>query len=74
MRTYKPIYHNLISVILLGAIYSVVFWLINRYLSDSALYGYLFGTAIAFLFSLGKLGRNPANIADYLENNKEYMK
>ncbi|MDO8514384.1 MAG: hypothetical protein Q7S50_02455 [bacterium] len=61
-----------ISLLLLTVIYAAVliatyFWLSNVFT------GFLFGTGMALVFSLGKLGANPNNVSDYMETNKRYF-
>lgn len=74
MNTYAPIFQNLVSLIFLGLIYFIVLWLISRYLSTSWFWGFLFGSGIALLFSLGKLGKNSSNLSDYMDNYSKYIK
>lgn len=74
LKSLVPIRNNLISAILLALIFAIILWLIIRYLPTSVLYGFLIGSSVSFLFSLGKLGSNPNNMSDYMDSNKEYLK
>lgn len=74
LKSLTPIRNNIISVMILGLIFSIIIWLTKKYLPNSVLYGFLFGCATALLFSLGKLGSNTDNKSDYLETNKDYIK
>lgn len=74
MSTYVPIYRDLASLVFLCLVYFAIIWLLHRYLSSSWLWGFVFGSGVTFVFSLGKLGTNPNNISDYMDNNSKYIK
>lgn len=74
LKSLTPIRNNIISIVILGLIFSIIFWLITKYLPNSILFGFLFGCATALLFSLGKLGPNNDNKSEYFETNKDYIK
>jgi hypothetical protein len=60
----------LISVMLLGGIYSLLFWGTEA-LSQMLHSGYLLGTIGTLILGFGKTGNNPQNASDYLETNKD---
>lgn len=61
-----------ISLLVLLSIYALVAGIIY-FVSWNCFMGFLVGTGIILLLSLGKLGANKNNMADYLETNKEYF-
>lgn len=50
-----------------GIICAIYFWL------PGAFVGFLVGTGLVLLFSLGKLGANNNNVSDYMETNRRYL-
>lgn len=60
----------LVSAILLGGIYFLLFWG-SGLLSQMLRSGYIFGTIGTLLLGFDKTGNNPQNASDYLETNKD---
>lgn len=59
-----------ISLVVLSSIYLVIFLLIKNFFPNSST-AFLIGTVATFVFGLGKVGRNKANISDFVETNKD---
>lgn len=60
------IYKRCVRTVILWLIISaVVIFAVFYFGNDFAKYGFLLGTGMSFLFSLGKWGMNEANMSDY---------
>jgi len=55
-------------LIIIGIVVALVFMFGNGW----AIYGFLFGIAVGFFSSLGKWGRTPSNLLDYLTAFRRY--
>lgn len=71
MKNKTPIKKELISAVILGIIFALYSWGILTFTSEAWAYG--IGVGLSLVMSVGKLGRNPNNISDYLTTNKEYI-
>ena len=63
---------ELISLIILTVVFLAII-IITLIVYPNGLIGLLFGGCMVFIFGIGKIGRNEANISDYIETNKEYF-
>jgi len=68
---YQPIKNELISMIFLGFVFALYTWAILTFTSLGV--AYIVGLGMVVLLSLGKVGNNPSNMADYLETNKRFI-
>jgi len=64
---------NSISLIIWFVVYFGVLYLVQLW-SQNVFVGYLVGTGIILLLSIGKLGTSKNNLTDYLETNKRFLK
>jgi hypothetical protein len=71
VKSYKPIYRNLLSILILSTIWILLAWLIGRY--TNYFFAYIFGTIVVLLFSLGSVGENESNVQDYFKNNEDCL-
>lgn len=71
IKNYKPIYRNLLSILILCLIFIATIWLINKY--AHSLIAFIFGTVVVLLFSIGKLGENESNVKEYFQNNEDCL-
>ena len=61
------------SILLLGGITAAVSLAVFHWGNEWARYGFLGGAALAFLFSLGRWGRIPANVGEYLQSCSKHI-
>ena len=62
-----------ISISILVIVFVVSLGLIYVFGSVHALRGYISGIIFAFIFGIGKIGRNKNNIADYIDTQGRYF-
>ncbi|MDO8657602.1 MAG: hypothetical protein Q7K55_02580 [Candidatus Levybacteria bacterium] len=59
-----------VSLIIISSIYFGIYLLVHNFFPNTVT-GFLAGTVATFVFGLGKVGRNKANISDFVETNKD---
>lgn len=65
--------NNMLSLFLLSGVFVGIAYLVFTYFPGIKT-GFLVGGGLSLLAIIGKSGRTPANMADYYENKKEYLK
>ena len=61
-----------ISLTILPLIFMVVSYFVYA-IFPQLFSGFIFGGAMTLFFGLGKVGKNPSNISDYVEANEKYF-
>ncbi len=72
MNSYVPIKKYAISLLLLPTILFIISFVIFSY-SSNYFYAFVIGSILVLAFGIGKCGKNPNNIADYLRTNGKFI-
>lgn len=71
VKTLAPIKKELLSVLILGTTFALYSWGIVYFTRN--VWILIIGVGMPVIMSIGKVGKNPSNMSDYLTTNEEYI-